>query len=343
MSQMASFQALLKSGHQFTTQEFVSNAPMLDLMRHFLGLHIKGGPAELNDVVIVGLDAEWWEKEPNHITELGFSVLRTGELAGLQPGPHGINFLSKMKFYHVRIQPFSHLENRQYTPGDPEQFHFGSTRFVSLEEARNLLVDMFQWPTSRTDGTKLPVVLMGHDVGNDIAKMHSHFGVNIGQYITAVVDTQELANQKYIRGPRGPKIGLKDLAKYFHLEPSNLHTAGNDIAYTAFLSVLVPLKKELYASPENPLGDPVPVVQGRHIQEVINNLSIIGRARLPPAFGRLMFCTKCDGEDHLRQFCRTLVRCEYCLSSTQPRLRLSAFTHKTEKCVMRPVTGAPRV
>lgn len=334
---MASFRDLQNLGHQFTTKEIVDNMNMVDLMRHFLGIsRIKGAPAELNDVFIVGLDAEWWEKEPHHITELGFSFLRTGELAGMEPGPHGVNFLSKIKFFHVRIQPFSHLVNRQYTPGDPEQFHFGSSRFVSLVEARTLLADFFLHPPMVPNtNRKFPIVLLGHDVGNDVEKMRQHFGVDIGQNLTAVIDSQKMAEEKYIRGPRGPQIGLKDLAQYFHMNPVNLHTAGNDVAYTAFLSVIVPLKMELYASPANPFGEPQATVQGRHIQQVVDDMGLVGRARIPPQFGRVLFCTKCDGDDHLRHFCRVSVRCEYCINSVQPRLRSTALTHKTEKCAIR--------
>ena len=315
----------------FTPAHYLAYCSQLELFRHFLGFPIPGSPSSLlQDVVVVGLDTEWWEKPPHPITELGFSVLRTRGLKALGPGPDATNILSKIEVYHARIRPYAHLMNHSYHHGDPENFLFGTTKFVTAIEARNLLLQMFRWPVSANSNELLPVVLLGHDIGNDMNMIQQHFGIDLSRYIAKSIDTQVLALEAWIPSPYGGwKIGLKALLKYFGIEGENLHTAGNDIAFTAIVSVLLALKKELYGSESNPLAIPG---NGKSVQDVVRNLQVVGRAKLAPSWGERVFCTRCDSTEHLRAECRRVVSCSACFYSEDGERIKRAYSHALLKC-----------
>lgn len=56
--------------------------------------------------------------------------------------------------------------------------------------------------------------------------------------VVKMIDTQNLAKDKLIRGPISPYVGLKDLLGYFEIRIPNLHTAGNEAAGALIAAVL---------------------------------------------------------------------------------------------------------
>lgn len=104
-----------------------------NVLRHFYGFPIFGACSVLHEAAIVCLNASWWQKEPFPTTEFGIAELM---VKGLTPTIHAENILNGMRVAHARIIPNAHLQNYYSDSGDPEQFNFGVTKFVTMQEAR---------------------------------------------------------------------------------------------------------------------------------------------------------------------------------------------------------------
>ena len=231
---------------------FLDQHTELEILRHFLGYPIEGAPKTINETLLIGLDTEWWEKDPKPTTEFGIGEFRTESLTGLIPGVHAENILTDIRVAHARIIPHAHLINKFRGAGNPEDFHFGTTVFVSPEEASHALTNILARPSTESPNMLRPVIFIGHAIDSDFEQMEKTFGIDLLKLgsIVKVIDTQDLAREVGIHGAKGPNIGLKDLMAYFNIMGSNLnlHTAGNDVAYTMMLAILIALQKELYGS-----------------------------------------------------------------------------------------------
>jgi hypothetical protein len=92
---------------------------------------------------VVCLDAEWWMKDPKPTTELGTSELMAKNLF---PTAHAGNLITSIQTAHARIIPNAHLNVFPGT-GNPECFNFGITKFVTMTEAKQVLIDTFVRPS----------------------------------------------------------------------------------------------------------------------------------------------------------------------------------------------------
>ncbi|KAH3945226.1 hypothetical protein HBI56_055370 [Parastagonospora nodorum] len=300
-----------------------------DVVRHFVGFPLLGAPSVLNEAAVVCLDIEWWQHQPKPTTELGIAELLA---KGMLPTAHAENILTGIQVAHARIMPHAHLLNTFKGSGDPEIFHFGTTKFVTAEEAKQVVIDTFVRPRLGGDevGSLQPIILIGHAVENEFEHIQRAFGVDLRSYgtVVKVIDTQAMATKAGIAGPKGPNIGLRDLLTYFNVHIDNLHTAGNDAAGTLMAAVLLALKDGLY-----PVGKPPAVVKGRNIQEVVESVVSIGKSYPPPAWGREHFCTRCQRENHHRPDCFATVSCSICRDSGVVRLYNAHRTHMTANCL----------
>lgn len=313
--------------------DFLMECSDLEIMRHLLGNLIPGAPSALDDAYLVGLDAEWWEKDPNPITELGFAELRPSKIVPIHE-PHAEDSLLQIQTTHLRIMENAHLVNKFRGAGNPEDFHFGTSAFIPAQEALKVLMEVF-CRFIHADGEQprlRPVIFIGHAVECDFEKLSDKLGVDLLKFgtIVKVIDTQILAKEAGIVGPKGPNISLKHMLEYFHIQPDNLHMAGNDIAYTMVAAVLAALKNDLYTSADH---IPEPIVNGRHIQDVLADIKAVNKAGPPPPWGVTVFCTRCDRLDHSRDECTEYVNCIHCCGSSSKKISYLARTHMTEKCL----------
>ncbi|KAF2117338.1 hypothetical protein BDV96DRAFT_518310 [Lophiotrema nucula] len=316
---------------------FLDRHTELEILRHFLGYPIEGAPKTINETLLIGLDTEWWEKDPKPTTEFGVGEFRTETLTGLIPGVHAENILTDIRVAHARIIPHAHLMNKFPGAGNPEDFHFGTTVFVTPDEARHALTNILARPSTESPNMLRPVIFIGHAIGSDFEQMEKTFGIDLLKLgsIVKVIDTQDLARQVDIYGPKGPNISLKDLLAHFNIMGSdiNLHTAGNDVAYTMMLAILIALKKELYGSltsSDNPQFN----VHGRTIFQVVEAVKALGQANPAPMWGEALFCTRCDRNNHLRTHCFARdVFCTKCYNSGNGKRRGASQTHNTNRCL----------
>lgn len=276
--------------------------------------------AALQDAVIVASDAEWYEYDDHFITELGISVLDPRSIPQpISASPWGI--LTSMENYHVRIQPHAHLTNKDLCEGHPDAFQFGSTTFVSVNEAKEMLRNLF----TRRDayGNLRPVIFVGHAVSNDYEVIKSRFGLDLEELgtIAATIDTQVLAVEHGLVNP-SRKIRLPHLLSEYDIEEPYLHNAGNDIVCTmiaAFLMLCPPPK-----APHNKL----------HYVDLKAQLRDAGQTAIKGGrgYGVTRFCEKCDSHHHTAPYCRVSVwHCEHC--DKDPLTRHMAYSHNSQKCV----------
>lgn len=256
----------------------------------------------LRSALLIALDTEWYEHSPSHITELGISLLDPQFLPSRRSNPWAL--LSTLVTQHVRVAPNAHLVNGDLCPGYPEAFQFGTTAFVSVEQAR----DMLRYSFTRMDrhGGKRPVVFIGHAVDSDVEVVRERFGLDIEALgvVVTTLDTQVLAREMGVAMP-GRKIKLRDLLGRFGVEETFLHNAGNDVVGTMVAAMLMGC------------GGGEMKTNAQAYQGLKKRL----RERSKVLYGSVLFCTVCDSDKHVAEYCRAVVHCEHC-----------ATTHKTEKC-----------
>ena len=201
----------------------LENADGVSVLHHFLGFRQLGAPTALSQAAIVCLDIEWYQHEPNPTIELGISELMT---KGQAPTVLAENILSSIQVAHARIMPYAHLKNSFPGAGDPDVFEFGTTKFITEEEAKEVLINTFVRPSYSGDGSLQPIILIGHAVESMFDHLERAFDIDLRQYstIVKVIDTQAMAVVAGIKGPAGRVISLKHLLEHFGMKPDNLHS-----------------------------------------------------------------------------------------------------------------------
>jgi hypothetical protein len=139
--------------------DFLAGCSDADIIRHFVGYPMTGAPIILKEAAVVCLDTECWSREPKPTTEIGISELM---LKGVVPDAHAENILISIQSAHARVMQHAHLRNTFHGAGDSENFHFGTTKFVTMEEAKQVLINTFVRPNAKS--ALQPVVLIGHAV-----------------------------------------------------------------------------------------------------------------------------------------------------------------------------------
>ncbi|KAL8815339.1 MAG: hypothetical protein Q9223_005519 [Gallowayella weberi] len=206
-----------------------------------------------DNVVFICVDVEAYEKDSRPITEIGISTLDTNDLIGLSPGERGSAWMKKIRARHFRIKETAHLHNTEFVSGCAGRFEpeFGASEWISFKEAPQVIASCFRPPYSRlVDGNngehltngdtiananrermeKRQIVLVGHDVRNDIAYLRQiGYDVSTLSNIIEALDTADLYRAwKHHQNP----TRLGSILMEFKMVAWNLHNAGNDAAYT---------------------------------------------------------------------------------------------------------------
>lgn len=189
-------------------------------------------------------------------------------IKGLSPTVHAENILSGMRIAHARIMPNAHLLSRNTDADNPEVFHFGTTRFITSDEAKEILINTFVRPRQSDDGSVAhqPIILIGNAVQNLLSHINDSLGIDLLHLgtIFKAIDTQALAKDAFTHGPRGPNISLGHLLEYFKIRMPNLYNAGNEAVGALLAAVLTSLRDDIYM-----FGIPQAMVVGRDIPLLI--------------------------------------------------------------------------
>ncbi|OWP06572.1 hypothetical protein B2J93_1213 [Marssonina coronariae] len=196
-------------------------------------------------VVFVCVDVEAYERNSRLITEIGISTLDSLDLISLVPGEGGVEWMKKIRARHFRIRDHKHLKNGDFVAGCADRFD--DSEFISLKDAPQVVASCFKPPFSNPDEAdfdqELPkrnIVLVGHDVGADIAFLQS-----VGYDVTNLSNLLELVDTavmwRYLKRELNPR-NLASILAELGIIGWNLHNAGNDAAYTLQAMVAIAIK-----------------------------------------------------------------------------------------------------
>ncbi|EED19969.1 conserved hypothetical protein [Talaromyces stipitatus ATCC 10500] len=169
----------------------------------------------VDEPIFISIDVEWNERQRKQITEVGISTLDTLDIAHLAPRQGGKNWRQWIRSRHFRVKEYAHIVNCDFVTGCPDQFGFGKSEFVSLQDAGRVVESCFNPPYSAQipvkfvneestdskpkvtietaiEGYKLHrrnVVLVGHDFQSDIDYLRN-LGCNIFPYNDAIPQPQ---------------------------------------------------------------------------------------------------------------------------------------------------------
>ncbi|KAK3664746.1 hypothetical protein LTR22_004333 [Elasticomyces elasticus] len=214
------------------------------------------------DVIIIAFDCEAYERAPKAITEVGLATLDTRDLRGEAPGPIGKNWHKHIRARHFRVNEYKHLCNGEYVSGCPDAFLFGKSEFVLKGDLASVLTSCFHHPFSKVDpgsvgsgvfegqvdGEKRNIVLLGHDINQDIAYLQQiGFSVlNRGNLVEAL-DTA-IMFKSFTREDNPTRLGK--ILLHFDLKTAFLHNAGNDAVYTMQGMIAIAVKSATDRSSE---------------------------------------------------------------------------------------------
>jgi hypothetical protein len=198
-----------------------------------------------SDIVIIAIDVEAYERAQGIITEIGVSTLDTRDLQGTAPGKNGENWREFVRARHFRVIEHQNYVNGEFVAGCPDHFDFGKSEWVPLRKMPSVLTQCFHEPFSKsTPASSTPnlaeedpsqkrnIVLLGHDIGQDIDYCHKlGFSVLGRDNMLATMDTKAMY-QAYTRdtSPRG----LSGVVNDFDILPWHMHNAGNDAVFTMY-------------------------------------------------------------------------------------------------------------
>ena len=192
------------------------------------------------DVIFVSIDLEWWEHQPQPITEIGISILDTEDLAGVAPGADVGGWLGQIRSRHFRIIEQADKVNETWVQGCPDRFEkeFGTSEFIHARDAAAKVAECLRTPLKRpyrtgakpTFGLSVktihrPIVVVGHDPGQDLAFLRK-LGVRLEAFphVLEVLDTVPLFRAfKLDVSPNAPSLAQVLVA--VQLTGWNLHNA----------------------------------------------------------------------------------------------------------------------
>ncbi|KAK3357529.1 hypothetical protein B0T25DRAFT_161757 [Lasiosphaeria hispida] len=189
-------------------------------------------------VVFMAIDLEAYEHENKVVTEIGVAILDTAKIASVPPGEGGTKWFDFIDAHHIRVKEHSWLRNSTYLAGCPENFGFGESDVVPLNECATALDKIINEAAAGR-----PVVLVFHDASSDIKYLKLiHYDINDIPNLVEVVDTREM--EQYIsRSLNSTK--LKSLLDSLEIDYSYLHNAGNDAVYTLQAMIGLAIQKRV--------------------------------------------------------------------------------------------------
>jgi len=192
--------------------------------------------------ILVAIDVEAWERDHNQITEIGIATLDTALIPSASELPslsladtdlENINYEKTaprtrasainelIKCRHLRIHENRTLRNGMYVTDAADKFDFGTSEWVGLADVPAILGESLRFYDE--NGNKRPVIIVGHDVKQDLAYLRvTGYDVwNIKDL--EVMDTTAMHKAVYdSHESRGLGRVLTDIGVIFW----NLHNAG---------------------------------------------------------------------------------------------------------------------
>ena len=314
---------VIKSAAIQEVENFFAKHSDVEVMQHVLGVSpLPGAPELANCCIINCIDTEDYERDHDFLTEIGLAAFDSREMQpfAANEGPHAEKMLKQVYYYHFRILPNTHMVNRTFCVGVPENNRFGVTRFTTHNEAKGMMDQSFNWPIDERDPSKgnCPVIFLGHAGHGDLTRLHRSINFNSSSTVVRYIDTQVMAKALSLHRQQ---IGLGTLMSYYSFPYRDAHTAGNDAAYTTIAAILMAV-----------YGRDVPNFEKTPLQ-VVDEVEEASIAHSECGWGTATFCTRCHAYTHVRKACRVKIHCTECYNAGRERKFIAS--HVSEDCLFR--------
>ncbi|CAN9152915.1 unnamed protein product [Alternaria alternata] len=313
----------------------LSKSPDRDVLHKYLQ---RSNTGLLRDAVLVTLHRKWSATPPHRLTELGITTYDRANTNQGQPiaGPHAEDLLRQVWSLHLVIRSTAHLDS---TPTGLDPFHFGTTVYVSHEEALNLLQQIWHQPMNEKKAASgfRPIVYMSFGANDSISKMRkTAFDFDPSSIVTtiATLDAQVIPQQAKIT--RHADASLTYLLQQFKIPVHHPQNSGNAAMYATIIATLSAIRFEIYSCPVNKVAKPGQTGQSscKSAESMVQGL--MNWPTPAPPIGVGVYCWRCGTESHEFVDCLDVnLRCSKCEGATQPWRRDNAGTHVEGSCTFR--------
>lgn len=293
----------------------------VELIQHALSFKVPNAPDEkFGDFLIIGLDLESFLHPPRTVMEFSVPVLDSRDVVGLQPGPHGLNILSKIKFNHFRVREMGQWRNiAPFAQGYDKHamFEFGKSEWIARAEGKEVLTQIFRVE----DGDSIrKVILLGHAARDDTIHLAYDFNFRVGELgcLERIIDLQDVARTD-LNWYHPPKLSA--VMRTLGLTSDNLHNSGNDAAFQMICVIKIAVDVYIHSadgvSKKNLNGFKEFLPSPQAVVNMVKHAAVTAAANNPPMLGTFFYCLRCGGHDHdnaNRQCTLHHIQCKRCQS-----------------------------
>ncbi|KAH6865548.1 hypothetical protein BKA58DRAFT_320584 [Alternaria rosae] len=317
----------------------LARLPDKDVLHKFLG-NSTTAPGLLREAVLVVLHRKWSANPPYRLTELGITTYDRSSIKQGQPimaGPHAEDLLRQVWCLHLVIRSTAHLDS---TDIGLERFHFGTTVYVTQEEALFLLQHIWHQPMNEQneDSGYRPIIYMSFGSNSSISKVRKvafDFDPFLLSTTVAALDAQIIPQQSKIT--RHADADYAYLLKQFNVPVYHSDNSGNAAMYATVVAILSALRFELYGSPQNAKAKPGQIGQSSSKSAAFVVQSLMNWPTPAPPVSVEVFCWRCgSGEHGFLECANTDLKCGRCEGAAQEWRRMNAGTHMEGSCAFGP-------
>ncbi|KNG50778.1 sugar transporter-like protein [Stemphylium lycopersici] len=239
-----------------TLRDGLSAGPDHKVLHHYLQKQSSG---LFSHAVLTTLHRKWSANPPWRLTEIGITTYDRASVNKSQPvmaGPHAEDLLRKVWCLHLVIRETVHLDSTPYVL-DP--FHFGTTVYVSQDEALSLLHEIWHQPmdSSNPQSGFRPVIYMFFGANDGISRTRKpafDFDPTTVDTTVATLDAQIIPQQTKIT--RHADAALTYLLAQFKILCHHPDNSGNAAMYATIAAFLSALRLEFYSAIDNAAAKP---------------------------------------------------------------------------------------
>ncbi|KAG9187576.1 hypothetical protein G6011_05447 [Alternaria panax] len=308
--------------------------------RYVLYRHLKNSSTSLlRHAILVTVHRKWSANPPHRLTELGittYDLASTNQGLPSMAGPHAEDLLRQVWCLHLVIRSTAHLDS---TPTGLDPFHFGTTVYVSQEEALELLDLIWHQPMDENKAASgfRPIIYMSFGANNSISKMRKtafDFDPCSLDTTVATLDAQVIPQQ--VKLTRHADASFTYLLQQFKISVHHPENSGNAAMYATMIATLSVLRVEIYSCPENKVAKPGQIGQSSCKSAEFVVQSLMDWPTPAPPFGVQMYCWRCGSGEHAFVECPNAdLECSWCAGSVQEWRRKNAGTHTQGLCANR--------
>jgi hypothetical protein len=338
-----------------TARAFLKQYTDLEILRHWTTSPLPGAPAILDNTIGVAPDLEWHSQNKDDIipelegkiTQVGYAIFPMATLLDCKAPADFAPLLKKVAIHYIHVIENCHLRmtGKKFVNTEKHPL-FCSTRLVSEADVKDHLVQVLD-KQILTNGSKAPVVLIGHGWQNDEIRMKEEWKLRIPKLDSIVAKVDSLGRMAAQAGlvlmsNRLLGISFPNLDTILQNFGVNLdgyyrHNGANDSVYQLTLALVIVFFPMLYPDSVGQFpGDPS--IAGQSINQIWSELMANKDSATALTIGHAQYCFYCEtADDHDGDNCpaKSTVACQLCsnaIGKKNARFRQNRH-HQTSRCV----------